>query len=198
MTDRCTQQPQSSASGLQPTIKSANDFRRNGFCLFFVHFFFLVNFLVSYLWPTGASSGSLRSDSRQRQKMPNSGAFGKQIWRLSGEHECLRYGGYFAACLQPAVLKVRRRSWWRRLLGQASEANVCRPRGPTAQHCTPGTACTAAPDSQSRCCSCHQAILVKSSFAGCRHGTESLNVLRTGKAAAAAEEDTMPGEKPSG
>lgn len=40
MTDRCTQQPQSSASGLQPTIKSANDFRRNGFRLFF-----LVNFL---------------------------------------------------------------------------------------------------------------------------------------------------------
>lgn len=168
----------------------------------FVVFFSLVNFLFSI---------SGRQEPRPVLSGQTPGSVAKcQILELSA-NEC---GGWVVAeatadlgrrvlemwglfcCLSPAS---RSESSKEELAEGAPGKDLRGPRGPTAQHCTPGTACTAAPDSQSRCCSCHQAILVKkSSFAGCRPRMESLNALRTGKAAAAAEEDAMPGEKPSG
>lgn len=122
--------------------RGANDFGRNGFCLFFfVCFFSLVNFLFSIsgrqeprLVPSGQTPGSVRQ--RQIVELSANQCGGWVVAEATADlgRRVLEMWGLFC-CLSPAS---RSESSKEELVEEAPGKDLRGPRGPTAQHCSTG------------------------------------------------------------
>lgn len=122
--------------GAPPTVKSANDLGRNGFCIFFFCcFFFLVNFLFSIsgrqeprLVLSGQTPGSVRKCQILELSANRCGGWVVAEATPDLGRRVLEMWGLFC-CLSPAS---RSESSKEELVEEAPGTDLRGPRGPTA------------------------------------------------------------------